>query len=58
LIRDELNPSVLPSVEVFTSRPYRIIEKASVSMARKIPRYLASRKPRTVVLQRINGSRQ
>ena len=33
-----LKPSVLPSAELFTSRPYRIIENASDSMAKKISR--------------------
>jgi len=33
-----LKPSVLPSAELFTSAPYRIIEKASESMAKKISR--------------------
>ena len=33
-----LKPSVLPSAELFTRRPYRIIEKASDSMAKKISR--------------------
>ena len=33
-----LKPSVLPSAWLFTSRPYRIIEKARIACAKKMPR--------------------
>ena len=36
-----------PNAEVFTSKPYRIIENASDSMAKKMSRYLRSSSPST-----------
>ena len=40
-----LNPSLLPNADVLISRPYRIIENARLSMAKKMARYFASRNP-------------